>query len=380
MDEELELTPEEVIAGDTEAAPEEKKKKKMAGWLKALLITLAVILLLVLMVGIIAYQWIWYLTGRPATATPDQIGGTPDTNQTQEEANKSETEDATPMVPDDEGKLPDVDDLQKPPDDNPPAQKDPDVVNILIVGQDSKSSKIRTRSDTMILVTVHTKAKQVTLTSFMRDAYVKIPGYSSNKLNSAYEKGGLQLLNETLKVNFGVEVDGNVLIDFNSFKDIIDMLGGVDINLTAKEAEYLVNGCRHDVKPGMNRLGGQAALDYARLREIDSDYQRTSRQRTVMLSLIERYKSLPLLEMVDLVDDVLPYLVTDMEREYIMDLVLKCGPVAATASYASQQIPANGTFEQGYVKVREGLKNWFQYNIDFEENRRIIQKIITGNR
>ncbi len=378
MDEELHIEPEAVQSADTQS--EEKKKKKMAGWKKAVLITVAIILLLLLLIGIAAYSWLWYLTGRPGNASPDQIGGTPDTNQSQEDADKSENEDSLPMNPEDEDNLPNVDDLPKPPDDNPPIQKEKDVVNILIVGQDSKNSNVRTRSDTMILVTVHTKAKQVTLTSFMRDAYVKIPGYSNNKLNSAYEKGGLTLLNETLKVNFGIEIDGNVIIDFSSFKEIIDMLGGVDINLTATEAIYLVNGCKHDVVKGMNRLNGQAALDYARLREIDNDYKRANRQRTVILSLIERYKSLPLLEMVDLVDDILPFLVTDMEREYIMELVFKCGPVAPVASYGTQQIPADGTFKQGFVQVRDGLKNWFQYNIDFDRNRDIIKDIINGNR
>lgn len=377
MDEELDLTPEEI----PEVQPEEKKKKKkMAGWLKVLLITVAVILSLLLLAGIAAYSWLWYLAGRPGNVTPDQLGGTPGTNQSHEDADKSEVEDSFPMTPDDEGNLPSVDDIDKPSTDNPPIEKEKDVVNILIVGQDSKNANIRTRSDTMILVSVHVKAKQVTLTSFMRDAYVKIPGYSNNKLNSAYEKGGLTLLNETLKVNFGIEVDGNVIINFNSFKEIINMLGGVDINLTAKEAEYMVNGGKHDVVVGMNRLNGQQALDYARLREIDNDYQRANRQRTVILSLVERYKSLPLLEMVDLVDDILPYLITDMEQEYIMELVLKCGPIAPLASYGTQQIPAEGTFKQGFVQVREGLKNWFQYNIDFEKNRAILEKVMNGTR
>lgn len=377
VDEELQLNPEE---GVDAPQPEEKKKKKMATWKKVTLITVAVIVILLLLIGVAAFSWLWYLTGRPGDATPDQIGGTPDTNQTQQEADKSENEDSTPMNPEDQGNLPNVDDLPKPPDNNQPIQKEKDVVNILIVGQDSKNSNIRTRSDTMILVTVHTKAKQVTLTSFMRDAYVKIPGYSNNKLNSAYEKGGLTLLNETLKVNFGIEIDGNVIIDFSSFKEIIDMLGGVDINLTAREAEYLVNGCKHDVVPGMNRLNGEAALNYAQLREIDNDYKRANRQRTVILSLIERYKTLPLLEMVDLVDDILPFLVTNMEQEYIMELVLKCGPVAPVASYGTQQIPADGTYKQGFVQVREGLKNWFQYNIDFAENRAILERIMNGKR
>lgn len=351
--------------------------KKKGRWKKALKITGLILLILVLLfVGTIG-RVLFYGAHRTGDANGTQIG---DTLQTPEDAEKSEIEDSLPMDPEDDEDLPNTDDLQNPPDNPPPVEENDDVVNILIVGQDSKNTNIRTRSDTMILISVHTEAKQVTLTSFMRDAYVKIPGYANNKLNSAYEKGGLKLLNETLKVNFGVEVDGNVIIDFNSFKDIIDMLGGVDIELTAKEAEYLVNGGKHDVKVGMNRLNGKQALDYARLREIDSDYQRTNRQRKVIMSIIQRYKQLPITEMLSMVDQVLPMIVTDMDEVTIVGMVLECGPVAATAAYGTQQIPANGTFDQGYVKVREGLKNWFQYNIDFEENRRIIEQIMNGKR
>ena len=101
---------------------------------------------------------------------------------------------------------------------------------------------------------------------------------------------------------------------------------------------------------------------------------------TVILSIINRYKTLPVDEMLALLDDILPLIVTDMDNSKILEYALKCAPVAATASYGTQQIPANGTFKQGYVKVREGLKNWFQYDIDFGKNRDILQKIMDGNR
>lgn len=357
---------------------EEKKKKKMPLWLKRVIITVSAILMALLLLGGAALWVLYHYAGRLGDYDKEN-----DKPISLEQADKLDKDDALPMDPDDENNpdLPSVDDIDPTPVDPPVVNKDKDVVNILIVGQDSKNSNVRTRSDTMILITIHTKAKQVTLTSFLRDAYVTIPGYADNKLNSAYEKGGLKLLNETLKVNFGVEVDGNVIIDFSSFQKIIDMLDGVDIQLTEREAEYLVNGGKHeDIRPGWNRLNGQQALEYARLREIDNDYKRANRQRTVILSLIERYKTLSLTEMLAMLDQILPLIVTDMDENTIVELVLKCGPLAAAASYGTQQIPADGTFKQGFVKVREGLKNWFQYNINFDENRRIIQEIMNGNR
>ena len=368
-DQELDKELDEMLEQMDASAPQKKKKKKK-GALVALIIFLVLLLLMAAGIGL----YVNYLLDRlgdydpslNVTVSPDKIEDIIDKDPGR-----------VPVDPNEQ--LPGIEDLTPPPG-GPGIPKEKDVVNILIVGQDSNNAAVRTRSDTMILVSVHTKAKQVTLTSFMRDAYVKIPGYASNKLNHAFEFGGLKLLNDTLKENFGVEIDGNVIIDFSSFQQIIDILGGVDINLTKKEASYLVNGGKHDVHAGWNRLTGRQALDYARLREIDSDYQRTNRQRTVILSIMDRYKTLPVDEMLDLLDDILPMIVTDMDKAQILEYALKCAPVAATASYGTQQIPANGTFKQGYVKVREGLKNWFQYDIDFNKNRDILEKIMDGKR
>lgn len=351
------------------AAPAEKKK--MARWKKRLLIVLLVILALLILAVSACAIYLNYLWGR--------VGKYDESNDkkiSQSEADKITQDDLVQIEPDEE--LPGISDINKPQGDTPAVNKPKDVINILMVGQDSRSSKVRSRTDTMILISIHTKAQKVTLTSFMRDAYVKIPGYKPNKLNHAYEFGGLKLLNETMKANFGIEIDGNVIIDFSSFKDIIDLLDGVDIELTAKEAEYLVNGCKHDVKPGMNRLNGQEALNYARLREIDNDYRRANRQRNVIMSIINRYKSLPVLDMLGLLDDILPVITTNMEKSEVVDLVMKYGGMANRASYKTQQIPANGTFKQGSVLVREGLKNWFQYDIDFAANRKILQAIMDG--
>ena len=120
-----------------------------------------------------------------------------------------------------------------------PPEKSKNVINILLIGQDETVPGVRARSDSMILVTFNTATKDVTFTSFMRDAYVQIPGYSPNKLNHAYQYGGVKLLNKTLKVNYGVEVDGNIEINFEQFKAVIDMLGGVEVELTEKESWYM---------------------------------------------------------------------------------------------------------------------------------------------
>lgn len=112
-------------------------------------------------------------------------------------------------------------------------------INILLIGQDARSGETRARSDSMILLTFDTDKKTVTMTSFLRDLYVKIPGYQDNKLNAAYAFGGMPLLNKTLEVNFGVQVDGNVEVNFSRFAEVIDLLGGVDMELRQDEANLI---------------------------------------------------------------------------------------------------------------------------------------------
>jgi LCP family protein required for cell wall assembly len=205
---------------------------------------------------------------------------------------------------------------------------------------------------------------------------VQIPGYPANKLNHAYQYGGMSLLCETLLVNFGVEIDGAIEINFSSFQEIIDMLGGVEISLTEKEAKYMNHPSKWGLTAGVNRLNGEQALLYARLREIDSDYQRSERQRTVLLALVSAYKNQPVGTMLGLLDDIMPLLTTNMTNEQMWSYSLKVVTMLAGARYNSQRIPADGTFSQGNVQVRPGLKAWFQYNIDFDANRELLRKII----
>ena len=271
--------------------------------------------------------------------------------------------------------LPDISDIPLPPPVDEPVESSKNIINILLIGQDTEDSSARGRSDSMILVTINVKAKSVTFTSFMRDAYVQIPGYPANKLNHAYQYGGMSLLNETLYANFGVEVDGDVEINFSSFRNVIDLLGGVDISLTQPEIRYMNHLTDWNLKVGMNHLNGEQALVYARLREIDSDYKRSERQRTLLLALVDAYKDQPADKMLSLLDDVMGLVKTNMTNNQMWDYGAKVVSILSSAKYNSLRIPADGTFKQGNVQVRPGLQAWFQYNIDFEANRAILRRI-----
>ena len=249
------------------------------------------------------------------------------------------------------------------------------VINILLVGQDRRPGEGRQRSDSMILVTLNKSKNTLTLTSIMRDQYVDIPGYLPNKLNAAYAFGGFKLLNATLEHNFGIYVDGNVEVDFTGFKKIIDMLGGVEIKLTQKEAEYLNEHHGFKLKEGTQVLTGKQALAYSRVRKLDTDYRRAERQRTVLLSLLNRYKQKPVGEMLSLMQDILPMITTDMSNAEILKLAGEVLPMLSSLQINNLRIPVDGTFEQGIAQVRPGLKAWVQYRIDFKANYQRMQKL-----
>lgn len=236
------------------------------------------------------------------------------------------------------------------------------VLNILLVGQDRREGeKERTRSDTMILVTINMKDKQVTLTSFMRDLYVKIPGYYNNRLNVAYRLGGAELLFDTLEYNFGIRPDHFVEVDFSGFRKVVDMVGGIDMELTKKEANHLNNNeFGYDfpeedwhLKEGMNHLNGKQALAYARIRKIDAtgDFARTDRQRRVVTSLIEKTKTMNVLEINSLVLTVSDIISTDMTANEIMGYVAELAPLLEDMNEVeSIQIPADGKYKMTGVE------------------------------
>lgn len=227
------------------------------------------------------------------------------------------------------------------------------IVNILLIGQDARPGEGRSRSDTMILVTFNKEEKTITMTSFLRDLYVKIPGYMDNKMNATYVFGGMDLLNQTLEQNFGVQVDGNVEVNFSRFADVIDLLGGVDLELRADEAG-VVNFAtgRYVLGAGMMHLDGEQALHYSRIRVLDSDgdFSRTNRQRKLINALIEKFRNTKLTTLMGLLDDLLPMIATDMSNAEILDLAKDLFPMLSECTIVSQRIPADDTYELKTVR------------------------------
>lgn len=256
------------------------------------------------------------------------------------------------------------------------------VINIMLVGEDRRPGQGRQRSDSMMLCSFNTNKNSITMTSFLRDTYIpKIPGYWADKMNAAYAYGGVNTLDQTLAAYFGVHVDANIVVHFYGFVTIIDMLGGVDIELTQKEADHLNNPKYADtygtdiqkVHAGMNHLDGKTALAYSRIRKLDMDAMRAKRQRKVLTSLINAYKSKPLGEMLALTSEILQTgcIQTDMTPNEVLSYVAKLFPMLSTATLNSQQMPAEGTYQSMTVGSVTSAKV-----CDFEANRKILQNFL----
>ncbi len=221
------------------------------------------------------------------------------------------------------------------------------TVNILLIGQDRVEGEDRARSDSMILCTFNKRTKQITMTSFLRDLYVKIPGFGSNRINAAYTFGGMELLDRTLRENFGVKVDANVEVDFAQFSQIVDLLGGVEIELRADEARVVGKETGTEVSEGVQKLNGDQALAYSRIRKLDADgdFGRTNRQRKVMSALLDQYKTADMKTILSLVDDILPMVNTDMNPLEMVKYAVELFPMLSGGELVSQRIPADGAYE-----------------------------------
>ncbi len=219
--------------------------------------------------------------------------------------------------------------------------QDSKVLNVMLFGEDNAHGEEHGRSDTMIMMSIDNRHKKLKLTSFQRDTYVYIPEYGYNRMNASYTLGGAGLTIKTIESNFGIKVDRYAVVDFNSFIKIIDTLGGIDLELTQDEIDYinyqLYKNKQSDTptditdSPGIVHITGQQALWYARNRGLDireeaigidgDDWDRTSRQRKLIQKLFTDMKSADLTKIVSIVSSVGPLVTTNLKKDEITALV-----------------------------------------------------------
>lgn len=200
------------------------------------------------------------------------------------------------------------------------------VKNILLLGVDSDSSL----SDTMMLVSVNRKTKKISMVSFYRDSYTYVKRKngkdSFTKLNAAYSYGGAELVRSTIENNYKIKIDEYALVDYDSFPKVIDALGGVTVNVTEKEAAYLNKtwwkwsrtGNKISFTAGDMKMDGEHALMYCRIRKLDSDVNRTERQRKVIDAIIDKAQDATVSQLNSMVNTVFPYVTTSMTKTKII--------------------------------------------------------------
>ena len=236
----------------------------------------------------------------------------------------------------------------------PAACAQSESINILLIGLDSRTEELEGRSDTMLLVRVNPDGSVIRMVSFLRDLYVPIPGRGKARLNAAYRYGGEELLKQTLKENFGVEIDRTVTVQFSMLIDLVDQLGGVALDITEKERQQInafINDHNRSTgesiprvqQAGRQHLNGVQALCYSRIRKIDSDFQRTSRQQAVLLAMLKQASTKGRLELIGMAVSNLPNLQTDLTLADVLTLL----PLATRLdelTFESAHVPFEGAY------------------------------------
>ena len=244
------------------------------------------------------------------------------------------------------------------------------VTNILLLGIDDDGSS-GSRSDTMMIASLDTKNGTIRLCSILRDCYVEIPEHKSSRINSAYAYGGAQLAVQTVENNFRVKIDHCVTIDMAALVDVVDAVGGVEIELTEAEANQvnLHSHCGKTTAAGKQLLNGKQAVTYAQIRKIDSDFKRTQRQRTLINAIIARIRSLGIGELMNVVKAVAPNVATDMSSSEIATLALKALP-ALSGEMGQLTIPDDGKYTPTTINGMSVLK------LDLEANVKLLHSYL----
>lgn len=246
--------------------------------------------------------------------------------------------------------------------------EDPNYYNVLLIGCD-KSDGTSQRSDSMMLVTVDKVHQKIKFTSFMRDLWVSIPDYGDARLNAAYSYGGADLLMETLYQNFGVPINDYVMVDFEMFQKLIDGLGGVNVDITEDEADFINETSHAKVHSGENILNGDYALIYCRIRYLDSDFNRTQRQRKVMNSILKKTVSQNPVKTLSVMSDIFPYITTDISPA---KMTLKAFSAVTFLKYGNDQfrIPTDDGYTSEMIEGQDVLVP------DIDENKAALNNFI----
>lgn len=256
-------------------------------------------------------------------------------------------------------------------------------LNILLLGCDSYTTNTRQRTDSMIIVSINLEARKVKMTSLMRDTWITVPGSSRHrKLTELCTVGGPEMTIQAINENFGMNIEKYALISMAGIAEVIDLLGGVDLDVTEDERWALnkglfdlssLSGMEKLQESGENvHLNGNQATAYARIRRIDNDYVRTERQRIVLLAMAEKLRGgASAATLLTVVNTLLNYVETNLSLAEIMG-VAAVGLSMDLSDVEQLRLPADGTFQAGM------FGNVWCIKPDFAKNAEILREFIYG--
>jgi LCP family protein required for cell wall assembly len=262
-----------------------------------------------------------------------------------------------------------------------PKTSETGVTNILLFGLDARSQKEASRSDTIMIATIDKKNQAIKLTSLMRDMYIPIPGRDSNRINTAYAFGGPALAIKTVNTTFNLDIRYYATVNFFALEKVIDQVGGVSIDVKSKEIKY-INQCINELNrlnkktpsvslltnAGRQTLNGRQAVAYARIRKVgNSDYERTQRQRTLLVELFKKVKTVNPLKLPGVVAAILPHVETNVPKTEIISLG------TAVLGFKNKDIqqyrlPVDGTFKPQRIRGMDVLVPDIEKNTELLHN------------
>lgn len=272
------------------------------------------------------------------------------------------------------------------------------VINVLLIGADSRKGVNAGNTDVMMLISLNKKTKQIKLVSMFRDSYTYINNNGNEywrKLNSAFSIGGTDCLINTIQNDYKIKIDNYVMVNFESFKAVIDAMGGVTVKVQEYEANYIENRYHISMPVGESvRLNGEQALIFSRVRgcDADADVSRTRRQRQVINAIMDEFKSASLTNLNKYVDTVLPYVDTGFSSSEILSLGMK-SLMGGWVNYERSQLQMpnaeardSGSINGSWIWVIDyqlaahvlQTEIYGSSNITLEENRRTIIDIYKG--
>ncbi len=259
---------------------------------------------------------------------------------------------------------------------------DDDWINILLLGCDSYSVNDYSRSDSMIILSINTKTSAIKMTSLMRDTWIKVSGHKARKLTELCAVGGPELTMQAINENYGTNLTRYALVGMDGIAEIIDLVGGLELDVTEAERKALNKGL-FDLSglSGMEKLqesgeqvhlNGNQATAFARIRKIDSDYVRVERQRTVLMAMAKKIMGgVSMGNVLSVINVLLEYVDTNMNLMDIVSLA-KLGMSADLDSIEEMRLPADGTFQSGMFGDVWCIKP------DFKKNAALLKDFIYG--